>query len=391
MSAPPLPVEESAAGAWVTTTDGRRLLNCGGYGVLTFGAGHPVVLDRVRRSLERHPFGSRTLPHGGEEAAARALRTILPGELSDVAFCTTGSEAVEMALRLARLNRCTRMVTTSGGFHGRTLGALSVNGTPLLSRPYRPLLEGVRTVAYGDAAAVRGALEELEAEGGRAAVIVEPVQGEAGVRVPDAGYLAAVARACADHRALLIADEVQTGLGRLGHRWGVDRSAVVPDILVMGKALGGGVLPVAGIAAREAVHRPFRRDPRQAGATFSSAPPAMAAVQAAVEVFRTEKAVERARAAEPVIAACLEESAALAGDVVRGVRGLGVLHGVEFAHPRYAAAFADALVAHGVVPSHSTATTATVRLTPPALIGGAELDHLASAVAAATATVLGSL
>ncbi|WP_017571397.1 aspartate aminotransferase family protein [Nocardiopsis halotolerans] len=385
MTAPTPPVEESAEGAWVTTVEGRRLLNCGGYGVLTFGAGHPRVVDRVRRQLDRLAFGSRTLPHAEERAAADAVRTVLPGELSDVAFCTTGSEAVEMALRLARLNRCTRMITTTGGFHGRTLGSLSVNGTPLLRRPYRPLLEGVRTVDYGDAALVRRALAE---EPGRAVVIVEPVQGESGVRVPPPEYLAEVAEACAEHRALLVVDEVQTGLGRLGHRWGVDRSGVVPDVLVMGKALGGGVLPASGIAVREEAYRPFRRDPRQASATFSGAPLLMAAVQAAVEVFCDEKVVERARAAEPLIAECLGGAADRADGLIREVRGLGVLHGVEFAHPKHAAAFAAALIEHGVVPSHSMATTATVRLTPSALVSETDLEHLASAVAAATETTL---
>jgi putrescine aminotransferase len=383
-----LPVERTASGAWVTTVDGRRLLNCGGYGVLTFGAGHPTVVRRVSAQLDRMAFGSKTLRHSGEQEAADAVRAVLPAELTDVAFCTTGAEAVEMALRLARLNRCIHMITTVGGFHGRTLGALSVNGADMLRRPYLPLLDGVQIVPYGDAEAVRQA---LAASPGRAAVIVEPVQGEAGIRIPPPRYLAEVAKACQEHNALLIADEVQTGLGRLGYRWAVERSEVVPDILVMGKALGGGVLPVSAIAAKAAAYNPFRRDPRQVSATFSGFPLAMAAASAAVEVLRDEDVVGRARAAGAAIGKALAEVADRAGDLVREVRGLGVLHGVEFARPRDANRFGAALIEHGVVPSYSMATTATVRLTPPALLDEPALDYLADALLAATETTLAAL
>jgi putrescine aminotransferase len=379
------PVEHSAAGAWVTTVDGRRLLNCGGYGVLTFGAGHPTVVRRVTEQLGRLAFGSKTLPHDGEQPAADAVRSVLPAGLTEVAFASTGAEAVEMALRLVRLNRCTRVITTAGGFHGRTFGALSVNGADLVRRPYLPLLAGVTVVPYGDAGAVRAALADGD---GKAAVIVEPVQGEAGVHVPEPGYLTEVAAACTEHGALLVADEVQTGLGRLGHTWGVDRSDVVPDVLVMGKALGGGVLPVSGIAARAAAFTPFRRDPRQATATFSGYPLAAAAVAAAVEVLRDEDVPGRAQKLGAALGPVLAEAADRTGDLVKEVRGLGALHGIEFAHPRTAARFGTALVDHGVVPSYSMATTSTVRLTPSALLDEPELEHLSTAVLAAADAVV---
>jgi putrescine aminotransferase len=385
MTAPALPVECAAAGAWVTTVDGRRLLNCGGYGVLTFGAGHPTVVRRVTEQLGRLAFGSKTLPHQGEQPAADAVRSVLPDGLTEVAFASTGAEAVEMALRLVRLNRCKRIVTTTGGFHGRTFGALSVNGADLVRRPYLPLLDGVTVVPYGDAAAVRAALADGD---GKAAVIVEPVQGEAGVHVPAPDYLAEVAAACAEHGALLVADEVQTGLGRLGHRWGVDRSEVVPDVLVMGKALGGGVLPVSGIAARPAAFTPFRRDPRQATATFSGYPLAAAAVTAAVDVLRDEDVPGRAQKLGAALGPVLAEVADRTGELVTQVRGLGALHGIEFAHPRTAARFGTALVDHGVVPSYSMATTSTVRLTPSALLDEPELEHLSTAVLAAADAVV---
>ena len=376
-----MPVEHRAQGAWVTATDGRRLLNCGGYGVLTFGAAHPTVVRYVKEQLERLPFGSKSLAHDRADDAVAALRSVLPAPLSEVAFATTGAEAVELALRLARLNRCTRFVSTSGGFHGRTLGTLSINGSERLRRPYLPLLEGVEFVHFGDSEELDRALAGSPA---RTAVVVEPVQGEAGVCIPPPAYLAAVAAACERHRALLIVDEVQTGLGRLGYRWGADRSDVIPDIMVVGKALGGGVLPVSAIAARDEVFRPFRRDPRQAQATFSGFPLGAAAVVAAVEVLESEDIVGRARRLGPKVQEILGRAAALLDGRCREVRGMGILHGIEFAHPRDAARFAEALIEHDVVPSYSLGSTTTVRFTPPALIGDPELEHLRRGVLAAT-------
>jgi len=310
----------------------------------------------------------------------------VPAPLSGIAFGVTGAEAVELALRLARLNRCTRLITMSGGFHGRTLGTLSVNGVERLRRPYAPLLPGVEVVPYDDVEAVEAA---LAAETSRAAVIVEPVQGEAGVRVPRAGYLSALARVCAAHDALLIADEVQTGLGRLGSWWGVDHDGVCPDILVAGKALGGGVLPVSAIAARPSVFRPFRLDPRQASSTFGGYPLGAAAVVATLAVMRDEDIVTRAIASGVAIAGALSQACAVARaqGVIRDVRGKGLLHGIEFDHPQSAASFADALVRAGVVPSYSSATLATVRLTPPADLGDGGLDALRAGLEAAVAAV----
>ena len=384
LSSPPLalPVEARADGPWTITTDERRLLNFGGYGVLILGGAHPTVVAAVREQLNLLPTGSVTLQHNADAMARASLSSTLPGELSEVAFAVTGAEAVELALRLARLNRCTSLITTRGGFHGRTLGALSVNGSDRLRRPYLPLLPDVTVVEYGDADAVQTALANTD---GRAAVIVEPVQGEAGVVVPPSGYLAAVAEACGHYGALLIVDEVQTGLGRLATWWGINRENVVPDMLVCGKALGGGVVPVSAIAAQPTVFAPFRRDPRHASSTFGGYPLGAAAVRATIDVLRRDQIVERAEETGQQVAAILRAhcTPAAADSAVREIRGIGLLHGIEFDHPQTAAAFAKGLIEHGVIPSYSQAAAATVRLTPPALLGREELEAFGSGVVAA--------
>ncbi|HEV7807932.1 MAG TPA: aminotransferase class III-fold pyridoxal phosphate-dependent enzyme [Solirubrobacteraceae bacterium] len=375
-----LPLEEHAEGAWVHTDDGRRLLNCGGYGVLTLGARHPAVVAAVAAQLQRLPISSRTLPHAGDGAARAALASTLPAELGDVFFAVTGAEAVELALRLVRLNGCTTLIACTRAFHGRTLGALSVNGSAQLRKPYEPLLGGVEIVAYDDVDALDRALSGAP---GRAAVVLEPVQGEAGVIVPRPGYLTAVAERCAAHEALLVVDEVQTGLGRLGHWWGIERDGIVPDVLVAGKALGGGVLPVSAVTARSEVARPFRMSPRQASSTFGGYPLGAAAVIATIAAMRDEGTVEAARRTGSTVAGLLAAAtgAAVEDATVRDVRGVGLLHGVELDYPRTAVVFASALLDGGVVCCHSSASSTTVRLTPPAVLDGEAVATLERALA----------
>jgi putrescine aminotransferase len=380
---PELPTELHAEGAWIHTGDGRRLVNCGGYGVLTLGGRHPAVVAAVAAQLERLPIGSRTLPHAYDAAAKAALAATLPAPLSDVAFAVTGAEAVELALRLVRLNGCSRLIACTGGFHGRTLGALSINGSAAIRRPFEPLLEGVEIVAYDDVDALDRA---LSGAGGRAAVILEPVQGEAGVIVPRPGYLAAVAERCSAHGALLVVDEVQTGLGRLGSWWGIERDGVVPDILVAGKALGGGVLPVSAVVARPEHFGPFRLNPHHASSTFGGYPLGAAAVSATIATMRAQRIVDAAQRTGAIVAELLAAAteAAVEDATVRDVRGVGLLHGIEFERPQSTIAFANALLDGGVVCSYSSATWKTVRLTPPAILDGeavATLEHaLAHAV-----------
>jgi putrescine aminotransferase len=378
-------VEGSASGSWVHTGDGRRLLNCGGFGVTTFGASPPSVVSAVANQLATLPVGVRTIPHGLEDDARRAVLELAPDGLEEVTFAVTGTEATELALRLARLNRCTRFVSTDGGFHGRTIGALSVRGDERTRRLYRPLLPDVEVVPYGDASAVERALGR---QSSRAAVIVEPVQGEAGVVIPPPGYLATVAAACARHGALLVVDEIQTGLGRLGRLWGVDRDGVEPDLLLAGKALGGGVVPVSAVLATAAAARPFLRDPRQASSTFGAYPLGAAAVIAVAELLRDGQVVRRAGELGQRVAAILRRTVEPArGGVVRDVRGVGLLHGIELGSAAAAQRFADELIAAGVLPSYSMGSSATIRLTPPATLGEEELRVLEDALGRAVARV----
>jgi putrescine aminotransferase len=378
-------VEASSDGAWVCTSTGRRLLNCGGYGVFLTGARHPRVLAAVREQLDANPVATRLLIEPQVAAAAEALASTTPDGLDRVHFACGGAEAVEAALKMARANGKRRLISMVDGYHGKTLGALSVTAKPVFQDPFRPLLPDVAHVPFGEAAALEA---ELARSPEPACVIVEPVQGEAGVVIPPFGYLAEVSRLCAEYGAFLVLDEIQTGLGRLGWWWGAQREEVVPDVLLAGKALGGGVLPVSAAIATAEAFAPFDRDPFVHTSTFSGSPLGMAAARAAIAAIRDEDLVWRSRwlgeLLREEIGEILRE---VLGAAVREVRGLGLLIGIELAADGLAGDLLIELMAAGVIANHSLNSERVLRLTPPAVLDHSDVDFLLLAMERAALAV----
>jgi putrescine aminotransferase len=371
-------VEVASQGAWVMTAAGRRFLNCGGYGVFLLGARHPAVVRAVERQLGDHPVATRLFLEPQMAIAAEALIGVCPPGLERVHFTGSGAEAVETAIKLARTRGHRRLISTIGGYHGKTLGALSVTAKDVFQDPFRPLLPDVVHVPYGD----RDALAEaLSASHGDACVVVEPVQGEAGVVIPPDGYLREVAALCRDHGAFFVLDEVQTGLGRLGTWWGADREGVVPDALVAGKSLGGGVVPVAAVAATKEAFAVFDKDPYLHTSTFSGAPLAMAAAAAAIQAIKDEDLVTKARELGAELLGGIDRIMRhRVGGIVREIRGRGLLIGIEFAEPGPAGDLLLELVQQGVIANHSLNSHLVLRFTPPAVLTRSDVDFFYGAL-----------
>ncbi|MGI8806999.1 MAG: aspartate aminotransferase family protein [Acidimicrobiales bacterium] len=373
------PVEVRSSGTRVYGEEGEAYLDCGGFGVFLLGHGHPVVVDAVRRQLEAHPLATRLFLNPKLAEAAAALADVAPAGLDYVFLTNSGAEAVEVGLKLARLAGKTRIVAMDGGFHGKTMGALSVTGRPQYRDPFAPLLPGVEFVPFGDAAALDAA---LAVDGESTTVILEPVQAEGGVNLPPAGYLRHVRQACTATGASLILDEIQSGLGRLGSWWGADGEGIAPDVLLVGKILGGGVMPVGGVVATAEAFAPLNDDPLLHSSTFAGSPLAAAAVTATIDVIRDEALVERsARLGGVVLDMVAEVVAAHCPDLVRAVRGRGLLVGIEFLSSDLATEFMMGLVDRRVIPSYSLNCHRVLRLTPPAVLDDADLDRLADALA----------
>ncbi|MGJ5755161.1 putrescine aminotransferase [Streptomyces puniciscabiei] len=375
-------MEVSSDGPWVYTHDGERLLNCGGYGVLIMGARHPRVLAAVEEQLAANPVATRILLEPAVARAAEALTAVAPAGLDRVHFSLSGTEAVETALKLARAGGRRRLVSMAQGYHGKTLGALSVTAKDVYQRPFRPLLPDVTHIPFGDLEALE---KELAAHPGEVCVIVEPVQGEGGVILPPPGYLPGVEQLVRQYEGFLVLDEIQTGLGRLGAWWGADLYGVTPHVLLTGKALGGGVVPVSAALADARTFKPFDKDPFIHTGTFSGAPLLMAGVQGAIAAIQEDGLVKRAEVLGerllPDIERIVRENCQ---DLVVDVRGQGLLIGMEFADAGLAGELLLELFNHGVVANHSMTGSAVVRLTPPALLGDAEADHLLDSLDRAT-------
>lgn len=341
-------------GAVVTDADGREYIDLlGGIAVNALGHAHPAIIAAVTEQLNTlgHVSNLYVNPRVVELAEKLLDKFGHPGRAF---FCNSGTEANEAAFKLARLTGRPEIVATEMGFHGRTMGSLAMTGQPAKRAPFEPMPAGVRFVPYGDAAALEAAVTDQTA-----AVILEPIQGEAGVIVPPADYLAHVRRITADRGALLILDEVQTGVARTGPFFAHQSAGIVPDVLTLAKGLGGG-LPIGAVLATGPAAELF--GPGQHGTTFGGNPVAAAAALAVIKTIEDEGLCDHVSAVGKTIAAGIEE---LAHPLVTGVRGAGLLLGVTLAQPVSSAVETAARNAGYLI---NAPAPDVVRLAPPLIL-----------------------
>ncbi|MGH4025933.1 MAG: ornithine--oxo-acid transaminase [Pseudonocardiaceae bacterium] len=375
----PLPVVLTAgSGAWVTDVAGRRYLDfLAGYSALNFGHRHPALVTAAMEQLERLTLTSRAFHHDLLGAFCRELAELTGTEM--VLPMNSGAEAVESAIKVARQwghrvkgipDGTAQIVVADGNFHGRTTTIISFSTDDVARAGFGPFTPGFVVVPFGDLDALRGAVTSRTA-----AVLVEPIQGEAGVLVPPPGYLAGVRAVCDDAGALLIADEIQSGLARTGDLLALDHEGVRADLYTLGKALGGGILPVSAVVGRRAVLDVLR--PGEHGSTFGGNPLACAVGRAVIGLLSTGEFQARSRELGAHLHARLGE---LVGQGVAEVTGRGLWAGVHLAAggPGGRAA-CDALIARGVLCKETHATT--LRIAPPLVITRDELDAGLDAIA----------
>lgn len=378
----PLPVTIAAAeGAWVTDVGGHRYLDClAAYSALNFGHAHPVLLEAARRQLDRLTLTSRAFLHDQLEPFAHALAGLadrmsqaLGGPAMDMVLpMNTGAEAVETAIKMSRkwgydvkgvpADRAT-IVVAEGNFHGRTTTIVSFSDDPAARDGFGPFTPGFRSVPFGDAEALEAAMDDTTV-----AVLIEPIQGEAGVIVPPPGYLAAVRAACDRHAALFLADEIQSGLGRVGTTFACEREGVAPDAFVLGKALGGGIVPVSAVVSRAEVLGVLTAGTH--GSTFGGNPLACAVGRAVVGLLETGQYQARSAELGEVLHDRLH---GLVGHGVLAVRGAGLWAGVDV-DPVLGTgrAVCERLAARGVLAKDTHGST--IRLAPPLVIDLKDLE-----------------
>lgn len=367
----PLPVVVSTAeGAWVTDVDGHRYLDClAGYSALNFGHRHPDIVAAAHAQLDRVTLVSRAFHHDQFGPFCAELAELTGKDM--VLPMNSGAEAVETAIKVARKwgydvkgvpDQQAQIIVAGGNFHGRTTTIVSFSDDPDSRAGFGPFTPGFRRVPYGDPAALTAAISE-----NTVAVLIEPIQGEAGVIIPAEGYLAAVRQACTENRVLMLADEIQSGLGRTGRTFACDHERVVPDMYILGKALSGGILPVSAVAADRDILGVLA--PGQHGSTFGGNPLACAVGRAVIKLLRTGHFQQRAAEVEDVLRHELE---ALLDHGVIEVRVKGAWAGVDI-DPSLATGrqVCEALMARGVLAKDTHGST--IRLAPPLVITADEV------------------
>ena len=373
-------------GAWVTDIAGRRYLDClAAYSAVNFGHGHPVLVEAAKAQLGRITLTSRAFHNDQLGPFVSALAALSKKDV--VLPMNTGAEAVESGIKIARAwgyrvkgvpQGKAKIIVADGNFHGRTTTIISFSNDPQSRNDFGPFTPGFVSVPYGDAAALEAAIDD-----DTVAVLLEPIQGEAGILVPPAEYLPAVREITTRHNVLFIADEIQSGLGRTGATFECDNVGVVPDLYLLGKALGGGIVPVSAVVGNADVLGVLR--PGEHGSTFGGNPLAAAVGLAVVGLLSTGEYQARAKTLGDRLQARLRT---LIGHGVLAVRGAGLWAGIDI-DPALGTGrqVCELLVERGVLAKDTHGST--IRLAPPIVVEAEELDWAVDQLEAVLAELRG--
>ncbi len=360
---------------------GRQYLDClGGFGMMDLGWSHPDVVSTVKAQLERSPMPSQELIDPLRGVLARLLADITPGDIKFSWFCASGTETIEAAIKIAKLyTKKSGFIVAVKAFHGKTMGSLSMMGKADYRMPLGMLYGGpVYHVPFGDAEALERQLDICQTVGiDLAGVLLEPIQGEAGAIVPPDDYWPRVRELTKQYGVLLIADEVQTGLGRTGKMWGVEHWDVVPDILAVAKSLGGGVMPVGAVCSTEEIWQPMMYpNPFIQTTTTGGGALACSAAIAAIHVTLRDRLWEQAAAKGDYLIPRLKTLAERYPQIFADITGKGLLIGMHFHDPQVGYQVSSGLFKRGVLVSGTLTSAKTIRIEPPLIISYEQLDTL---------------
>lgn len=379
-------VEWSGSGAIFKDVLGREYIDClGGYGMMDLGWSHPDVVNTVKAQLNRTPMPSQELIDPLRGVLARLLALITPGDMKYSFFAASGTEAIEGAIKLAKMyTRKTGFIVAVKAFHGKTMGSLSMMGKADYRQPPGTLYGGpVYHVPFGDADAVERQLKICQTVGiDIAACLFEPIQGEAGGIVPPDDFWPRIREITKRYGVLLIADEVQTGLGRTGKLWGVDHWGVVPDIMAIAKSLGGGVMPVSAFCSTEEIWQcmmypnPFIHTTTTGGGAL-----ACSAAVASIYVTLRDKLWEQAAVKGEYLRSKLDALAAQYPQIFDSITGKGLLIGQHFHNPDIGYKVAAGLFKRGVLVAGTLTSAHTIRIEPPLVISMDQIDDVLNRLA----------
>lgn len=365
--------------------NGRHYIDClGGFGIFNVGHRHPKVVAAVQNQLRRQPLHSQDLLDPLRAMLAKALAMLTPEGLEFSFFCNSGTEAVEGALKLARAYDPFKqtIVAATNGFHGKSYGSLSASAKAEFRRPFGPMLPNIEHVPFNDLPALRDMMTSCKAVGEDVgAVLLEPIQGEGGVNIPDDDYLPGVRALCDEFGSLLILDEVQTGMGRTGKMFCCEHYGVAPDLICLAKAFGGGVMPAGAVVGRREIFSRLFDNPFLHTSTFGGNPLACAAALATINVLIEERLPERAAVMGERMLAGIRRAVEGHDDLVVGVRGKGLLMALEFRDHETGFELGKRMLDRGVLVSGTLVNARVIRVEPPLTITEEEADYVCQALA----------
>lgn len=378
-------IEGRRSGPWVWDVDGTRYLDCfTSAGSFNVGRRHPRVVAAAHAAVDRLDHGNFLLCSREKAELAARLAELAPGDLSCTMFATGGGEAVDFAVKLARgATGRPRIVSTVNGYHGHTGFALSAGGRAAFRQPFEPLMPEFVQVPFGDIDALEGVVD-----GQTAAVLLEPIQGEGGIVVPPTGYLQGARALCDRTGALLILDEIQTGLGRTGRWWASEHFGVVPDVMTTAKSLGGSLVSIAATLFSEELREFLIPNPFIHLSTFGGSDLACAVALEVLAVIEETELVAHAAAMGERLFAGLRPLVAKYPDVVAEVRGLGLMAGIQYTEDSFGPRMSYHLARHGVLAIYSGNQPAVMRLMPTLVIEEDQVDLLVDALDRSIADLL---
>lgn len=363
--------EETAQGVYIYDEQGRKYLDCsGGYGIFILGHRHPEVVEAVKAQIDRMPIASHVFFNPLQAELAEKLAKACGGGLDYCFFCNSGTEAVEGAIKIARLaTGKPTIISTRNAFHGKTMGSLSVSGREMYKNGCGPLLPETVQIPFNDADALEKAIDDHTA-----AFICEPIQGEGGIIVPDAELFAKVRRICSDKGVLFVADEVQSGMGRTGSFLALDKLGIKPDMVLLAKGLGGGVVPIGAIVATREVWQPFFKNPTIHTSTFGGNQLACSAAIATLKIIERDGLVQRAGVMGEYFAKGLREVKSRHEDVIAEVRGAGLMLGVEMREEGFGGSIIYEMARSRVTAVYTLNNQKVIRFEPALIIEKEQID-----------------
>ncbi|MEH7502879.1 putrescine aminotransferase [Neobacillus drentensis] len=372
-------VEWSDNGSCFKDVNGKEYIDClGGFGIYNVGHRNPKVVKAVTDQLKRQALHSQDLLDPLRAMLAKILADITPGDLKYAFFTNSGTESVEAALKLAKMySDRTTFISTTRAFHGKSLGSLSGTAKGMFRKPFLPLIPGFRHVPFGDIDMMRKTFEVCASVGEDvAAVLLEPIQGEGGIILPPENYLKQVRELCDQYGSLLIFDEVQTGMGRTGKMFAAELYEVVPDIICLAKAFGGGVMPAGAVVATENVFKSWFDNPFMHTTTFGGNPLACAAAIATIGVLIEEKLPERAAEVGAYFLEELKNAAKGHEDKVQEIRGQGLMIGIEFHQDEIGYEVSKGMFDRGILVAGTLINSKTIRIEPALTISYEEVNKV---------------